>query len=887
MASFTDELINFNPYQAQIPVDDYVRVGMIKQDQYNQGVQKVQGYINSIAGLEVVKPEQQEYLQQRVNQLQGEVGKVISQDFSKSQLTNSIGNLTSKMASDPIIATAVKSTQNYKNGLAAMKLARDKGESSPSNEYAFQNQFQKWVSDKDVATSFSGEYVPYRDVNKKIAGLLKEIDPNSSIQDIPYKRGANGQVLVDKDGQPEIDFAMIQKTVKGVTPERIRAVIQANLDPNDMRQLQIDGMYNYRGADKGGMKQVADASYNYRLEQVNDTIKGLLVKRQTNISDPNFVADVDAQINSLKDRATELQNRYKSDISSLDADPEAFKGATYLENYLSKFSDGYAYSEHSLNYKENPYFTAAERRRENDIKFEEFMVNANFKAKELAINEAKLEIERSKEKREKKASGKKSGEEGDGAPLPLAGSFVGEPINQDVLKGINSSTFINETKAASDQLDNTRMALLAQVRPDLVTVVRDSNGSKPRYEYNVANKNPNEVKSEAQATVLALKEAYDKGQDVEDGVKSYFDNLGSTQQKIDNRKSAITQIQSEADAIHNIGPAVSSIKPITFTSGSGTRYTLDGSKIMNFNEKMKSLTSMSTAGVAGDLPVIQYDDKKAEQILNTPEEKFLYSLMKKRNPTDSDKTILKKLTEVQTRVNVPNQKVINRKNEYIDNTTREIVGANQPGSFQIEAFKAEDRNRARSVLNDILASTKRAGKSNEGVNFDTDDVEKLLNKTNEANTTYSLVALGADKYAIRLNNTDISGEGVDVSITKPQAQQLFGAGQFLDDFQAIREALQLTKSRGKVTTDVQNNGRESAFSVRNGQLENYGVKYHVEDPLKNGGLQVRLYIFDKEEDKWKETTASFGTTLNEAQVTKLISKIDDTYIDALLKKTKE
>ena len=49
MASFTDQISNFNPYVQQLPVEAMVQVGMQKQAQYDQGVQKIQGYIDNIA----------------------------------------------------------------------------------------------------------------------------------------------------------------------------------------------------------------------------------------------------------------------------------------------------------------------------------------------------------------------------------------------------------------------------------------------------------------------------------------------------------------------------------------------------------------------------------------------------------------------------------------------------------------------------------------------------------------------------------------------------------------------------------------------------------------------------------------------------------------------
>src|SRR5260221_13800701 len=158
MASWTDEFVNFNPYISEIPVDDYVRVGLQKQGQYNEGVQKVQSYIDSVAGLDVIKPEQKQYLQQRVGQLQGEVSKVVSEDFSNQQIVNSVGNLTNKIAADPIVQNAVLSTQKYRAESGRMREAQEKGLGSPSNEYVFNKKVQDWLGDKDVKSAFSGEY---------------------------------------------------------------------------------------------------------------------------------------------------------------------------------------------------------------------------------------------------------------------------------------------------------------------------------------------------------------------------------------------------------------------------------------------------------------------------------------------------------------------------------------------------------------------------------------------------------------------------------------------------------------------------------------------------------------------------------------------------------
>jgi hypothetical protein len=892
LASFTDNLVAFNPYVQQIPVDDYVRVGMIKQKNYDEGVQKVQGYIDSIAGLEVLKPEQKDYLHQRINNLQQEVGRVVQADFSNQQLINSVGALTSKIASDPIIQTSVDSTRTYKQGVAAMKEARDKGKSSVSNEWEFQDQFQKWYNDGDVTTKFSGSFTPYTDVTTKISGIIKSLEPNSQIEDNPFKRGPQGQILMDADGLPQIDWAMIEKGSKTLTPERIRAAIQANMTQDDLNQLRIDGRYSYRGQDAAGMKAITDQSYQYKLDQVNDIIQGLMVQRATANNNPQMAAQIDAQIQAYKDRAVAYQNAYGQDIAVINNNLEGYKGQMYTQNWLNKFGDGYAYAQNSLTYKENPYFMAAERRREKDIKFKEFMAKHELDVLQYGLDVEKLGIEREKLEAYKMSLALKgAGKTAKGAleGIGLSDAIL-EPIQQAELENINVSSFISDTKAIDDEIDTQKMAILAS-NTDLVVLKKDASGRNPHYEYNVAGRDPNTVISAADAALARLKDAYDKDPNsVDDGVRTYFKNLANADQVVQNRKFAIGQIQGEADAEHNLTPLLSRFKNFQVKSAGGASYNLTPQMITDFNTKLdQTYPTQLPSGASGGVPTFQntnLNDALAKRIMNTPEEKFMYSIFKKHYDgkplNDTEKQLIGQINTINSQVNNKSGKVLRARDTYMNNAVRNLVGTQQPVSFTLEAFKTEDKNRAKALFSRMANTIIAEDKENPNPRYDEKDVKKMLGD-DSGNTSYSLVSKGRGKYALALSNTSITGDPIEMDISRQQAEELFGQGQFLDDFYNIRQSMQLTKNTGKWTTDVRGLGREGAFNLQTGLLNKYSVKYHVEDPLKNGGLQIRMYIYDKKAGQWlPERTANFGQLLNEAQVTKALSSMNDQYIDAML-----
>ena len=81
MASYTDKIPTFNPYVEQQPVDAMLKVGMYKQQKYEEGVKKIQTNIDNVAGLDIANEVQQKYLQSKLNALGNNLTFFAASDF--------------------------------------------------------------------------------------------------------------------------------------------------------------------------------------------------------------------------------------------------------------------------------------------------------------------------------------------------------------------------------------------------------------------------------------------------------------------------------------------------------------------------------------------------------------------------------------------------------------------------------------------------------------------------------------------------------------------------------------------------------------------------------------------------------------------------------------
>ena len=349
MASFTDQISQFNPYIQQLPVDAMVKVGMQKQAQYDQGVQKIQGYIDNIAGMDVANDADKAYLQSKLNELGGRLKTVAAGDFSNAQLVNSVGGMATQLVKDPTVQNAVYSTQVYRKGVSEMETARKEGKSSAANVDDFNQQAQGWLNDKTPGQVFKGTYQPYTDVSKKVIDVIGKLHPKANNQDIAYAYKVNKDGGLDIVGILDV---MKKQGIKTVDEGQIRTALSAVLDANDYNQLAIDGRYNYKSVDSEGLLTYANTEYkrstNFAKGQLSRLNTKLLMTtnadEQEKIND-NIIYYQKQLGDPSKNIKGDLDINYNKTLEQIATNPNAAKGSIYTKNYLDGIANGFAWAE--------------------------------------------------------------------------------------------------------------------------------------------------------------------------------------------------------------------------------------------------------------------------------------------------------------------------------------------------------------------------------------------------------------------------------------------------------------------------------------------------------------------------------------------------------------
>ena len=355
MASFTDSITQFNPYVSQLPVEAMVKVGMQKQAQYDQGVQKIQSQIDNVAGMDIAKDSDKQYLQSKLNQLGSKLATVAAGDFSNQQLVNAVGGMATQVGRDENVQNAVASTAWYKKQKQELDKQYKDGKSSVANVYDFTSQANQWLNNDKVGERFNGRYSPYIDIDKKFLETFKALHANETGKDFIYERYTDpitGKLL----STDKLAVAMEREGVEGIDAAKIQTALRATLTPDELNQMRINGNYQFKDATPDDLANNATKQYEGSLSTIDQQIKRLQGIAALSDAEPKLQKRALDSIVQLKADKSKIAENYAENLRLAHDDPERAKLNIYKEGAINQFANAFSWEKRTTEVLANPQF---------------------------------------------------------------------------------------------------------------------------------------------------------------------------------------------------------------------------------------------------------------------------------------------------------------------------------------------------------------------------------------------------------------------------------------------------------------------------------------------------------------------------------------------------
>lgn len=529
MASFLDNPnIQYTPYIETNPTDAYLRVGMYKEQQLAAGIQRVQQFIDTLTGLPIIKPEDKQYVQEKLSSLKTGITKNLSGDFSDSRIVNQIAGAAKSIYSDPVVQNSVQGTMAVQKVRADVEQAKKDGKWNAANEYVVENGINSWLSDRTVGSKssqyFSG-YTPYTDEMELFGKYWKDTHPG---EDIP-----KDAFYYDEKGNRQISKVLF----KGKTGAQVEAVWNLVMqNPNVQQQMDIYGKYNFRGQEPGQIYQQLGEQTKASIDRNNAAILTLQAKALTGDK------EAASKVEYLKSYNTNAEKSLATYAEALQTNPDAVKASIVASRKLDSLIGAYTYE----TMEESPLWKMT-------LEEDRFLLQAEQWRKTFDQNERKFDFDKYKFSVEENTRKLKEVRDTNGNLI-----FVPKPAEEADVK--------DESTARAD-IETTQQAYTQSVRKLLANTWSDTNIPPPyvfnptsqQYEANVGPEgydSPEAANQQAQIKYKALRDEDVAGNVSPDSklaqlmeeTKQNYVNFSAAQKKIEKVEA---QFAPEMNAIAN------------------------------------------------------------------------------------------------------------------------------------------------------------------------------------------------------------------------------------------------------------------------------------------------------------------------------------------------
>jgi hypothetical protein len=393
--NFTDnpQLTPFTPYTPQLPVEAMAAVGAERQQMYYAGVQKIQSEIDNVAGLDIYRDVDKNYLQSKLNELGNRLTSVAAGDFSNFQLVNSVSGMTKQLVKDRSIQNAVQSTAHIRNQFSEIEKAKKAGKSSPSNEYVFQSALANYTNNSEIGATFNDTYKEYFDIWKYGKEVFDAIKPgNMSWDELYVKDPETGAPKRDSKGVPIFSPIMMRHMKEGIDMSAVKSAInQIFSDSRVQEQLSIDGVFNYRNYTPTLLQEEVKNILDDGLKQVRENLN--IINANIDTGDPEKREQYKAAALKLEQTISDTEMKFKPLLDQALTNPTAVKQFLNKKRVTDNFTNIYGASYEKTEVMTNPGYEAKRKDQEFDFQQRKFWADYNQKESHFQQN---LNIEKEK-----------------------------------------------------------------------------------------------------------------------------------------------------------------------------------------------------------------------------------------------------------------------------------------------------------------------------------------------------------------------------------------------------------------------------------------------------------------------------------------------------------
>jgi hypothetical protein len=392
MASYTDKIPTFNPYVAQQPIEAMLKVGVYKQQKYEEGVQKIQTSIDNVAGLDIANPTQQKYLQSKLNSLGNNLTFLAAGDFSDFSLVNSVNGMTKQIVKDDTVINAVSSTAKMRAGYKKRAELEKKGLTDKNNDDYYDQYVNDYVNNQDVKASFNADYVPHTNIIKKLQDALVGAGESKTIAQEIFVTGPDGKPLITNGHYTYADAKTIDTLITN-KPAVMAAIANVMNEGDVKQQLGIDGWAAYRNTEATELLEPLKVQYDdqrSRLQQQSIEVTALLASPSLSPEERELYTKASTEIQAS---LLNNDNTFLSLSKQAEENPESFKQNFYAQDFKQRLMNQFVKEEKSREYDTNPALQQQNYR-------QTFAFNEQVERNKIAYQNEQLKLDREANQRE-------------------------------------------------------------------------------------------------------------------------------------------------------------------------------------------------------------------------------------------------------------------------------------------------------------------------------------------------------------------------------------------------------------------------------------------------------------------------------------------------------